>query len=207
MATVVRYIQASGIYGRFDLEVELQPGVNIVYGKNGSEKTTLLHILANIFNGDFECFAFLPFETIEVGLDDGQNITLREYSQRDGNNVDVYINNRPCTAFFVQEIQEKCARRLSSHRAGHASRSTPILSTVYFPAFRTLGEASGYDDEATPDRTTGLSLGDRRTAEGRSRESNSSDVVHRFSGHFVPSLNYPSLEDVSRRLSQALQKL
>jgi len=38
----------------------------LAYRENG--KTTLLHILANILNGDFERFAFLPFETIEVHL-------------------------------------------------------------------------------------------------------------------------------------------
>jgi recombinational DNA repair ATPase RecF len=48
MATAVKYIRAVGIHGRYDLELDFYPGVNILYGKNGTGKTTLLHILANI---------------------------------------------------------------------------------------------------------------------------------------------------------------
>ena len=74
MATTVRSIRAVGIYGRYDLELEFYPDVNLLYGKNGAGKTILLRILANILNGDYARFAFLPFETIVVRLDDDQEI-------------------------------------------------------------------------------------------------------------------------------------
>jgi len=48
MASTVRYIRAVGIHGRYDLELEFNSGVNILYGKNGTGKTTILHIIANI---------------------------------------------------------------------------------------------------------------------------------------------------------------
>lgn len=206
MANTVRYIQALGIHGRFDLELELQPGVNILYGKNGTGKTTLLHILANILNGDFERFAFLPFETIEVELDDKQKIKLREYSHREGNKVEVSINNKPFTEFLVEEIKEKFTRRSSSTRSINPTKIRPVLSTAYFPAFRTLIEASGYNDEATSYYdAAGAYLGEIRLG-GSSRELNPTDFARRFFGNFVPSLNYPSPEEVSRRISQEMQK-
>ena len=56
MSNYVKSISVTGLYGRFDLDLQFYPGVNVLYGKNGSGKTTLLHILANVLNGDYERF-------------------------------------------------------------------------------------------------------------------------------------------------------
>jgi DNA repair exonuclease SbcCD ATPase subunit len=58
MAEYIRQIIGRGIYGRFDFQLEFEPGINVVYGMNGTGKTTLLSILANALNGDFDRFAF-----------------------------------------------------------------------------------------------------------------------------------------------------
>jgi hypothetical protein len=97
-------------------------------------------------------------------------------------------------------------RKSVSSRAGTSPKSKPILPTAYFPAFRTLIEASGYDNETTLCYgVSGIYLGETRTI-GSSRERNSTDFARRFFGNFVPSLNYPSPEEVRRRISQEMQK-
>jgi DNA polymerase III delta prime subunit len=204
MSNIVRYIRAVGVHRRFDLEIELQPGVNILFGKNGTGKTTLLHILANILNGDFERFAFLPFETIEVHLDNNQRITLREYSHSEGDKIEVHIDKSEVARFPVDEAKNRLMNR-SITRAEITSASLralqwlkPIIPTAYFPAFRTLIEASGNDDPPLiyeyPSSPPRRRLSERQTV-------HSTIFARRFFGHFVPWINYPSPEEVSQRLS------
>jgi len=52
MPNFIKRIQVVGIHKRFDIQQSFHPGVNILYGKNGSGKTTILHIIANAINGD-----------------------------------------------------------------------------------------------------------------------------------------------------------
>lgn len=42
MPRYVKHIEAEGVLGRFDIDQEFQEGVNVLYGKNGTGKTTLL---------------------------------------------------------------------------------------------------------------------------------------------------------------------
>lgn len=191
MANTVRYIHAVGIHGMYDLELEFYRDVNILYGKNGSGKTTLLHILANILNANFERFAFLPFETIEVRLDNNQRIKLREYADSEGNKIDVSLNKDDIASFAVSEVKQ----RLWS---GSSSTRRPILPTAYFPAFRTLIEASGQEENAS--RYQGRELGEAKAVQGPNA-IDPMDFARKFFGDFVPFLNYPSLQEVSRRLS------
>jgi predicted ATP-binding protein involved in virulence len=106
MANSVRYIKAVGVFDRFDLEQEFQPGVNILYGRNGTGKTTLLQILANILNCDFERFAFLPFETIDVHLDKNEKIKLRKDNNGEESEIEAYIDETLATSFSVSATQE-----------------------------------------------------------------------------------------------------
>ena len=76
MAEYIRQITGRGIYGRFDFQLEFEPGINVVYGMNGAGKTTLLSILANALNGDFDRFAFLNFRTVHIQMDDDTPIRI-----------------------------------------------------------------------------------------------------------------------------------
>jgi predicted ATPase len=195
MASAVRAIRAMGVYRRYDLELDFYPDINILYGKNGSGKTTLLHILANILNGDFERFAFLPFETIEVHLDDNQEIKLREYTHSEGNKIDVYLNKKEIASFSVSEVKQRLW-----HKSSPMGR--PILPTAYFPAFRTLIEVSGQEEEASLYRRR--EFGEAKTTQGLI-PIDSTDLARQLFGDFVPFLNYPSFRDVTQKLSAEMQ--
>ena len=200
MANAVKYIKAVGIHERFDLEQSFQPGVNIIYGKNGTGKTTLLHILANALNGDFERFAFIPFETIDIHLEKGQRIKLRNYTHAEDNKIEAYIDKTEVASFFVSEVRGRLRQRSLLEPQSYllASQSLkPVLPTAYFPAFRTLIEASGDDESDLYGRLRGIS--DRQVI-------NSSTFARRFFGDFVPLINYPSPVDVSQRLATEMQQ-
>lgn len=59
-------VTVESLHNQFDVEIKLQPGLNILYGKNGRGKTTLLHLLANLLELDFQRFTFLQFHKISV---------------------------------------------------------------------------------------------------------------------------------------------
>jgi predicted ATP-binding protein involved in virulence len=73
--TITR-ISVHGLHGSSDLDVELKPRLNILYGHNGTGKTTLLHVLANLLEGDIERFTHLRFEKIEIATLSGGTATL-----------------------------------------------------------------------------------------------------------------------------------
>src|SRR5437867_750129 len=106
MATYVKSVSATGVYGRFDLSQELQPGVNVIYGKNGTGKTTFLHILANLLNADYQRFAFLNFNTAAVELDDGTRVEVVRRREEKDLWIDVFVNGERQSSLAVSEIRD-----------------------------------------------------------------------------------------------------
>ena len=54
-----------------DFMLEFGPGVNVVYGLNGTGKTTLLHMITNLLNRDFAKFGHIEFERVSLDVFDG----------------------------------------------------------------------------------------------------------------------------------------
>ena len=72
----IKNIILKGIHGKYDLELDFNDKLNILHGKNGTGKSTLLHIIANIANCDFMRFAFIKFEEIHIEYSNGYIISL-----------------------------------------------------------------------------------------------------------------------------------
>jgi len=87
----VKSITAEGVHGRFNINLHLFPGVNIIHGKNGTGKTTLMHILANALNGEFERFVFLDFDKIALQLDN-DSVEIDKYRYKGKETLRVKIN-------------------------------------------------------------------------------------------------------------------
>ena len=78
MSQFIKRLEAIGIHGRFDINLDFQDGINIVHGSNGTGKTTLLHILANAVNEDFRRFGYLKFQKLIITLDDDREILITQ---------------------------------------------------------------------------------------------------------------------------------
>lgn len=200
MPRYIKHIEAEGVLGRFDIDQEFQEGVNVLFGRNGTGKTTLLHILANLLNGDYRRFAFTEFRTIRVRLDDDTHVVVSKQKNEKDSYINVTLNNEHVVEnLSAKEIFKQEQAREERVVASGAYRErivrkfrededlAPILPVAYFPAFRTMIEAwaSAEYISRSPKEIQFLST----------------SFARELFGSFVPSLNYPSPIEIERELS------
>lgn len=210
MPRYIKHIEAQGVLGRFDIDQEFQEGVNVLFGRNGTGKTTLLHILANLLNGDYQRFFFIEFERIQVQLDDGTNIVVSKNEVEEDNCINVAINNvlaeqipvkniviregsRKKTVFMHSYVDSSGSYREGRMLQRDKDNTQPILPIAYFPAFRTMIEAWA-------------SSGEHTQRNFRETPSFSTNFARKLFGSFVPSLNYPSPIEIERELSAEIEE-
>lgn len=213
MSSFVQSISAIGVHGRFDIDQQFNPGVNILFGRNGTGKTTLLHIIANILTGDYQRFAFLTFNRITLRLDDGFSVSIYTDQVKSKRRINISINGDKKADFLAEEIQktEKTPPEAIRRQILEELRSfRPPLSVDYFPAFRNMIEAwSSFRDEAdiVRNRHVGAAY-DPIT--GRRYSGVSPASATRFArdlfGPFVPRINYPSPIEIEDRLMTEIQQ-
>lgn len=209
----VRYlksIKAIGIHGRYDFIQDFHEGVNILYGLNGTGKTTFLHIISNLLNGDLERFAFLNFETIEAEVSDGTEIIVSRgqvneveciVAKVNGNNViepfpvkDVIENDSP---FDVRDFERMPPSRLIKvieEQEKAAKKYNSLPSAAYFPAFRTMIEAWA----STNGRVQSYIFDQKRYE--KLQQARNTLFAQQLFGKFVPKINYPSPFEIEQGL-------
>lgn len=205
MPHFIKNIEAEGILGRFDIYQEFQEGVNVLFGRNGTGKTTLLHILANLLNGDYKRFAFIEFKSIKVQLGDNTDIYISKHDVGKDGYINVTINDKLAAEnLSKKEIleQEKFRDERVIVSGGYREKIVrkqddeaivPIVPAAYFPAFRTMIEAWASSVEYTvrsPKETQFLST----------------NLARELFGSFVPNLNYPSPIEIERELSGEIEE-
>ena len=227
MSAFVKKIEATGVYGRFDIRQEFQEGINIVFGKNGAGKTTLLHILANALSGDYERFRFLVFNTINIWLSDGK--ILQIISKEKGNNTFIETKLDKKKLFpdspqteqlslfesdedFIryrseilgrdisEQEKEMILHELMKNRKRNKRDVEPIIPIAYFPAFRTMIEA--WIGAAT--KREGIEP--RRRYQVESWRDFATERARDWFGGFTPMVNFPSLVDIEEQLAGEIER-
>lgn len=207
-------VSVRGLHGRLDFDVEFQAGINVIYGKNGLGKTTLLHIIANATELQFDLFDKLNFNEIEIESSERKSIKVL----RSGDNVSVYIDDE------ITSFSE--GRSELSEMERNAVASIVGERSTYLPAFRSILErmreqSSPYVQE---ERST---LNFEKLVESEVhvlRNAASSEPYYRRSydlartnilktlrcrqwfGAFVPTIRYPSIVDVIDGLSDEWER-
>lgn len=222
----VKSIIANGVHGRFNIDIDLFPGVNIIHGKNGTGKTTLMHILANALNGEFERFVFLDFDEISLQLDHDL-VEIDKYKYKGKETLRVKINGKNFKKYPVSEMHRflrdpRARESIAIRRARQmrllddnelssleiqewlgiledeeteTTKESPPLLIAYFPAFRTMLDAwASTADERELRRRFGA-WSEKATASAR-----------QWFGNFVPLVNYPSLLEIERRLTEEINQ-
>lgn len=134
----LKSIEAIQLHRHFSLNHVFTDGVNIIFGNNGGGKTTLLNIVANALNGNFNRFAFLEFSSINIEFDDGTEFTISR-------NIPSDQNEEEMISFYINEelIASISALQITSSDNVLEEQYTELMKfdlprVVYIPAYRIL---------------------------------------------------------------------
>ena len=209
----IKNVRVEALHDQYDVEIALQPNLNVIYGKNGRGKTTLLHILANVLELDFERFKHIQFRSIEIETYQGGSVRIRtEPTRSDPQLMTVELDGKLLNPITVgtglSEVEANLLRETLGGRA------------VYLPAFRAILERSSSEafyelrerqndleairksemDIARADATRQRPYSSHRASEQHRLTAAKTIQCRQWFGSFVPVIRYPSLNDVRSRL-------
>lgn len=81
MQPAIKSLSIRMLHHYLDIDLEFSEGLNVIYGKNGKGKTTVLHIIANILELDFSRFSHIKFNSISVTSFNGDTLDLTQNEQ------------------------------------------------------------------------------------------------------------------------------
>jgi predicted ATPase len=213
----IEYIYIERLHEQFDVELKLGPGLNVIYGKNGRGKTTILHILANILELDFRRFMHLRFAKIELRTHSGNTLSIVRLDSGKNVALVILINGEQASVVDgesdISPAEKELVRKVIGQRA------------VYLPAFRSILDSSQRAREnyryyaelqqsdaykeivALEKNNRGESqrfIGPDRYRADRSIEGVALKTVQcrEWFGKFVPMIRYPSLGEVEELLGE-----
>lgn len=207
----IRRIVVEGLHGQMDVDMTLGPGLNVIYGKNGRGKTTMLHLLANLLELDFNRFRYIKFQRICVWTSADDKVEIER--DEDSSAIRVSVNG----ALTGSSIDALSPLELTSLRTVLGGLAT------YLPAFRSVLERTRRDgygvgrySEARSEELESLQKLEFIALREGSRENLSPRQVHeealssvektlvcrQWFGEFVPVIRYPSISDVETSLTE-----
>lgn len=213
MSRFIKRLEAIGIHGRFDINLDFQDGVNIIHGSNGTGKTTVLHILANAVNEDFRRFGHLKFQKLTITLDDDTEILIEQQNSPQTVTT-VFVNNQKIYSYSFAELLEEEKQEENSeilfsqfspryYPSSSKKKQDIDLKATYFPAFRTMIEAWATLDENEIRHFARRSPNFRKVLRSSAR---STELARILFGKFVPRLEYPSPIEIEEHINSELTK-
>jgi len=212
VTTHIAHLEVRNLHRRMSIAIDFDRDINVLFGKNGTGKTTLLHILANILNGSIERFAYLEFDRIMIVTSDERHIELYRLANEKmgGSTIRLMLNGESIAAVEVgnghrRSLQERPEQSHDRILRGKQLRDRlGMKQAAYFPAFRTMIEAWRSIDLDSHAALSRLGMPSTRFPRPRSQTSMTSFARSLF-GDFVPALNYPSLLDIEQDLSREVE--
>ncbi len=207
--TWISRIVVKRLHRRIDFDVKLIPGINIIYGKNGLGKTTLLHIIANMSEMEIDRFQHLNFDEIKIYNGSGRSVTLEK---RDGIlsfSIDEELSSYEYGKSGLSEAEKIQVRQIIGERSTYLPAFRSILERMREGYYGSYEERKRSDfDELAAQELQALREGQssERTSR-RQQELASTNAVktlrcRQWFGEFVPSVRYPSIMDVAEGLSE-----
>ncbi|MDA8446671.1 AAA family ATPase [Paracidovorax valerianellae] len=203
-------IQVDGMHGQFNVDIQLKSGLNVLYGQNGRGKTTLLHLIANTLELDFDRFKYLRFELIDISVSNGSVIKIRPEKDESGILVSLDGNELQWREDGSENsnLHRRILRSVLGNRPNYLPAFRSILERVRNDSFLgaltpsqqqefdkiRIAEARVMREDGVlpvryPSRTEGPSLTAQKTLQCR-----------QWFGGFSPIIRYPSIGEVTDKL-------
>lgn len=210
-AHFIQRITVAGLHGQMDVDMTLGPGLNVIYGKNGRGKTTMLHLLANLLELDFNRFRYVKFQSICVWTSNNDVVEIEK--DEESPIIRVSVNG----ALTGSSVDALSPLELNSLRQVLGGRAT------YLPAFRSVLERTrrdGYgvgrygeprsEDIESLQKAEFVALREaskdgitpRQLHEEAMSSVEKTIVCRQWFGDFVPVIRYPSIADVEVALTE-----
>lgn len=207
MGTYIEHVSLRGIHDRYNLDVDFDKSLNVLHGKNGTGKSTLIHVIANIVNCDFIRFCFLDFDLVDVRYSNGNSVEIcrldvdsdviirlkasngseLSFSKRDAlESIRKYDDDR-YVGDYIPELH-KAIKEFSS------VNNIKEVGAAYFPAFRTMLEAWSSQSDR-----------DERRFRGDVNTKRATSFARNLFGQFLPDINYPSPLDIEDKLREEIR--
>jgi predicted ATPase len=207
--TYIKRVELKGIHKRYDLDISFNESLNVLHGQNGTGKSTLIHIIANIANCDFIRFAFLEFSNIRVSYSNDAYVNVSQIDNEDDKLIRIETQVGEVFEFYKREAFNEI-RELDDERYGHDytpeltkkihlfvnSNNIGHIESSYFPAFRTMLEAWSSQREIRnrPQKMM-----------GRVSTKQATSFSRQLFGQFLPTINYPSPLEIERNLRDEIR--
>ena len=219
MPEPVRRLEATGLHGRLDIALDFSRDINVIYGRNGSGKTTVLHVLANLLHGALDRFAYLNFREIRMTNYDGNSVSLKrlDSSTRQDDLIEVYSNDQILGAFSAHQTRASQFRTEPTD-ADAVLNLKPIVDQLpksppaYFPAFRNMLEAwlsaarEDYWRRATTRHLETTILDQHYLPRTPIRQRQQTTLLARaLFGQFVPEINYPTPLEIEANVTDEVR--
>ncbi len=212
-------ISVERLHDQLDVDLKFTSGLNIVYGKNGTGKTTILHLIANALELDFKRFAYLQFHKISIENNRGQIVSIVKDGQ---SSLPKVLIDDSLTSFgdsspALSEAEVAALREVIGGRSTYLPAFRSVLertrtdSAQYY--YRT-GELSQPEFEEIVEReyaslkdlalqSAGPTTFESRPLRDEAQATAQKTVLCRqWFGRFVPVIRYPSVADVDEALTE-----
>ena len=202
-------LEVDGLHNQFDVNINFNSDLNIIYGKNGKGKTTILHLIANLLEFDFDRFSYIKFNKIRLTNFSGNSIEILRDKKEDDYKVifDGHLVFNKKTGWIGGDD--------SSMRGCFGGRA------VYLPAFRSILERTRlesdhyyrvnasresdyseiYEKELKNSKDVYGDVGIFDAKEEAALIAEKTKLCRQWFGNFVPVIRYPSIYDVGSSLT------
>jgi len=210
MQPAIKSLSIRMLHHYLDIDLQFSEGLNVIYGKNGKGKTTVLHIIANILELDFSRFSHIKFHSISVASFNGDTLDL---TQSDEGLISACFNER--LIGFSNEIKYPILSSTEEEIIKSAFGGRP----VYLPAYRSILEkvkstSNSYESGRSSEhdaikRKELFEITKENPSFVRHRDEQRANMVafktlqcRDWFGPFVPIIRYPGLADVVDSISE-----
>ncbi|WP_024674061.1 AAA family ATPase [Pseudomonas syringae] len=209
MQPAIKFLSIRMLHNYLDIDLEFSEGLNVIYGKNGKGKTTVLHVIANILELDFSRFTHIKFKSITLKSFGGDTLSLYQESDK----IHAMFND------FILGDENFVKYPVLNADEEDLIRKTFGGRPVYLPAYRSILEkvksSSNPYESARNSEYDGIKKKElaELTREGSSYirhrdEQRAGNIAFKtlqcrdWFGPFVPTIRYPGLAEVMDSISE-----